>query len=108
MLLKNTFLRFSCVFLAFVQYTETVHCQQVADAPTRARADRLSGERRYLSYLLRLWQTQVEGRLVWRVSLEHAGTGERRGFASLADLHAFLEQEIALVNEDKPCSPPAE
>ena len=72
-------------------------------------ADRIDGERRrYASYLLRLWQTQQEGALIWRASLESATTGERRGFACLADLYAFVEQETARVNEDKPCSPPAE
>ena len=53
--------------------------------------------RRYVSYLLRLWQTERRGVLVWRASLENAHVdkdhpmGERHGFASLADLVAFLE-----------------
>jgi hypothetical protein len=33
--------------------------------------------RRYLSYLLRLWQIESEGELVWRTSLESPQTGER-------------------------------
>ncbi len=45
---------------------------------------------RYISYLLRLWQTQDGGRLVWRCSLESPGTGERHGFANLQDLFDFL------------------
>jgi hypothetical protein len=65
------------------------------------------GRRRYKSYLLRLWQVQSKDGPVWRASLEQARTGERRGFASLADLCAFLEQETAAVDEDKPCSSPA-
>jgi len=53
----------------------------------------MSGEqRRYLSYLLRLWQIRSEGELIWRASLE-SHTGERRGFANLADLFTFLEKE---------------
>ena len=32
---------------------------------------------------------------MWRASLEHASTGERRCFVSLAELVAFLEQETA-------------
>ena len=36
-------------------------------------------QRRYISYLLRLWQTRSKGKPVWRASLERAGTGERRG-----------------------------
>ncbi|MFB0538057.1 MAG: hypothetical protein ACETWR_24100 [Anaerolineae bacterium] len=54
------------------------------------------GQRRYLSYLLRLWQIRSEGELVWRVSLE-SHTGERRGFANLADLFTFLEKEVSRV-----------
>jgi hypothetical protein len=54
-------------------------------------------QRRYESYLLRLWQTDRGGTLIWRASLESARTGERRGFASLADLFAFLEQETASI-----------
>ena len=56
----------------------------------------MSGERRrYVSFLLRRWQTQQEGALIWRASLESSTTGERRGFACLADLYAFLERETA-------------
>jgi hypothetical protein len=66
----------------------------------------MSGERRrYVSYLLRLWQTQREGVLVWHASLESPTTGQRLGFASLAELCAFLEQETAQVNEGEPRIP---
>ena len=58
----------------------------------------MSEERQRLSYLLRLWQTEHRGALVWRAFLESARTGERRGFASLTDLYAFLEQETAAVS----------
>jgi hypothetical protein len=64
----------------------------------------VSGEPRYVSYLLRLWQVQSQEGPVWRASLEQASTGERRGFASLADLYAFLERETAPVDEDEPRS----
>lgn len=50
-------------------------------------------QRRYIAYLLRLWQTRSKRELVWRASLESAHTGERRGFANLTDLLTFLEQE---------------
>jgi len=59
----------------------------------------VSEKRRRLSYLLRLWQTDHRGALVWRASLESAHTGEHWGFASLAELYAFLDQETAAVNE---------
>jgi hypothetical protein len=51
-------------------------------------------KRRYISYLLRLWQVESEGELVWRASLDSPHTGQRLGFASLAEMVAFLEQEI--------------
>ena len=66
----------------------------------------MSEERRHhVSYLLRLWQAKGERALVWRASLESAHTGERWGFASLAELYVFLQQETAAVNEGKPRSP---
>jgi hypothetical protein len=55
----------------------------------------MSGEgRRYISYLLRLWQTESDGGLVWHCSLESPQSGERLGFTSLADLCAYLEREM--------------
>lgn len=48
-------------------------------------------ERRYESYLLRLWESDEAGQLIWRASLESADTGERRGFADLASLFAYLQ-----------------
>jgi hypothetical protein len=47
----------------------------------------------YYSFLLRLWQTSSRGKVVWRASLESAQTGERCGFADLANLFAFLEEQ---------------
>lgn len=62
----------------------------------------MSEKQHRLSYLLRLWQTDHRGALVWRASLESAHTGERRGFASLVELYAFLDQETAAVNKLTP------
>ena len=50
-------------------------------------------QRSYISYLLRLWQIRNGGELIWRASLESPHTGERRGFANLADLFTFLEKD---------------
>ena len=50
------------------------------------------GRERYISYLLRLWQTTSGDQVVWRASLENSQTGERRGFASLDALLRFLRQ----------------
>jgi hypothetical protein len=66
----------------------------------------MSGDRqRYVSYLLRLWRTQDGEALVWRASLESARSGERRGFARLSELYAFLEQVTAPVDEEEPRTP---
>ncbi|MBS3784262.1 MAG: hypothetical protein KGY78_07450 [Anaerolineae bacterium] len=56
-------------------------------------------QRGYISYLLRLWTTERRGKLLWRASLESARTGQRRGFAGLEDLFAFLQEQTG--------SPPA-
>jgi hypothetical protein len=50
--------------------------------------------RRYVSYLLRLWQIKSGGELAWRASLESALTGKQKGFASLDDLFEFLRNSI--------------
>jgi len=48
--------------------------------------------RRYIAYLLRLWQVRCETGLAWRASLESALAGERRGFASLDELFDYLRK----------------
>jgi hypothetical protein len=50
-------------------------------------------KRRYLSYLLRLWQEGSGERPLWRASLESPQGGERLGFASLEDLYAYLDAQ---------------
>jgi len=58
------------------------------------KSDHVSEEKqRYMSYLIRLWQTQSSGEWIWRASIENAHTGERRGFARLELLFQFLEKE---------------
>lgn len=47
----------------------------------------------YLAYLLRLW-CEDEG-AEWRATLESSHTGERRGFASLSALAAYLRETTA-------------
>jgi len=48
----------------------------------------------YRAYLLRVWRVQQADRAVWRASLEDPHTGERRGFASLAQLIDYLQQTL--------------
>ena len=57
-------------------------------------------ERRYISYLLRLWQVKTSSGLVWRASLESSRTGERQGFANLDALYAFLRQQTGGIASD--------
>ena len=50
--------------------------------------------RKYLAYLLRIWQEHQNSKTVWRASLEEPHTGERHGFASLALLVDFLNGQL--------------
>jgi hypothetical protein len=52
-------------------------------------------EKRYLSYLLRLWRVRDGQTSVWRASIQSPLTGERLAFASLEEVFAFLRSEIA-------------
>ena len=61
--------------------------------------------RRYVSYLLRLWQAEHKGALVWRAFLQNAHSGERWGFATLDELWAFLKQETSAIHEQEPHPP---
>ena len=47
---------------------------------------------RYQAYLLRLWLAGDDDAAVWRASLEDPRTGERRGFADVESLLAFLSE----------------
>jgi hypothetical protein len=50
-------------------------------------------QQRYHSYLLRMWQVADGDMLLWRASLEAAGTGERRGFGNLEELCRWLQDQ---------------
>jgi len=54
-------------------------------------------QRRYISYLLRLWQIEGGEKPIWRASLESAATGERRGFAGLEELLGFLQAQTGIL-----------
>jgi len=58
-------------------------------------------KQRYLSYLLRLWETSNGERVIWRASLESPGSGQRQGFSSIKSLMAFLEAEITSTPEQR-------
>jgi hypothetical protein len=48
----------------------------------------------YLSFLLRLWRAPGGVGQPWRASLEDTLTGQRRGFADLEALVAYLHEQI--------------
>ncbi len=50
-------------------------------------------QRAYHAYLLRLWRVNTGRSQVWHASLEDSQTGERKGFADLKSLCAFLEEQ---------------
>ena len=54
------------------------------------------GTRRYVSYLLRLWQARTGGQWIWRASLESPPGGERVGFADLEALFAYLRKQAGV------------
>jgi hypothetical protein len=56
---------------------------------------------RYLSYLLRMWQTGEGGKRTWRASLESPGTKRLQGFASLETLFDFLKGQAEFEARDK-------
>jgi hypothetical protein len=47
----------------------------------------------YLSYLIRMWKSKTKRGWLWRGSLEDPGSGERRTFANLDHLIAFLRAQ---------------
>ena len=61
-----------------------------------------SEQRQYVAYLLRLWQVTSAGRRVWRASLQTVHMGERQGFASVAQLIAFLQEQTRSPDQGKP------
>lgn len=56
----------------------------------------------YFSYLLRIWRVTDGEQPVWRASLENPVSGERRGFATLEELFAFLRRASAPTPADDP------
>lgn len=61
---------------------------------------KMKKEKKYLSYLLRLWRVRVGGKPVWRGSLENPQTGERKGFANLSELIMYLKTQIGKNDQD--------
>lgn len=59
-------------------------------------------KRRCIAYLLRLWQVSEAQGAPWRASLESPKSGERRGFASLAALFEYLEDETGSQPDPQP------
>ena len=50
----------------------------------------------YIAYLVRLWRPGSSQSPAWRASVEDPHSGERRAFADLASLFAFLEEQIGV------------
>lgn len=60
----------------------------------------------YRAYLIRLWPVCSGGQTVWRASAEDAHSGERRAFADMDHLFAFLEETVrsgASILKDEEC-----
>jgi hypothetical protein len=54
----------------------------------------------YHAYLLRLWRTTDDDRLIWRASLEWPDTHRRQNFATLEALFAFLQEQASVSPEN--------
>lgn len=52
------------------------------------------------SYILRLWVEVLEGKEIWRFSLEDTYTGKRKGFARLEELFAFVQLQLREDEDD--------
>jgi hypothetical protein len=58
---------------------------------------------RYKSYVLRCWEARsqrTDHPPTWRFSVEDSWTGEKRAFADLASVFAFLEVQINKGDEE--------
>jgi len=62
-------------------------------------------QKRYLSYLLRIWRVGPEAD-DWRAMLENASTGERHGFANPHILYAYIQAQAEEL-EYSPAQQPA-
>ncbi len=60
--------------------------------------DTVNSNQTYRAWLVRTWPVGSDDRTIWRASVEDAHTGERRAFADLPALFAFLE-EVTLTVE---------
>ncbi|MBN1810740.1 MAG: hypothetical protein JXA14_02780 [Anaerolineae bacterium] len=58
-------------------------------------------QQRYLSYLLRLWQTSDGRKTIWRASLQSPNSEERHGFANLEELMSFLEAQAEQPEDER-------
>ncbi len=54
-------------------------------------------ERTQRVYILRLWREPGPRQAAWRFSLEDPLTRQRRGFADLESLTAFLEEQMRAI-----------
>jgi hypothetical protein len=61
----------------------------------------MTEQRCYLSYLVRLWQTERDGEIVWLATAENPHTTERQAFAGLEALFAFLEEKTNKLASDR-------
>jgi hypothetical protein len=64
-----------------------------------------SEQRRYRSYLLRLWQAGDGDMPEWRIVVDDVRTQERQAFASVDQLATFLQAQMRGAVTDERVSP---
>jgi hypothetical protein len=98
----NARVRLLRIHFAFLLRWTVILCLSGTWRSTGLAEKPMNEQRRYLAYLLRLWQESggkwAHGDAhrdapLWRASLERPQGGERLGFASLEDLYAYLDAQ---------------
>jgi len=64
----------------------------------------MPSEKKYIAYLLRIWQVNGTGLPAWQASLEDPHSGKRIGFADLESLFIYLKDPMGrdCLNETAP------
>ena len=61
----------------------------------------MTHETAYLSYLLRVWQVEENGRFTWHGSLEKTGNRREFYFTNPDDLFAFLHTQMQKIEDSQ-------
>jgi hypothetical protein len=83
----------TCSAMVFDVFFTVIMYDTTARTKISSRGKYMTERRRYLSYLLRMWQTSDGRETVWRALLQSPDGKERHGFASLEELTDFIKDQ---------------